>query len=115
MAKRSLASMSVDTLLKLRDDIAAALQRRANDLKKELRSIGRDYRAVGHIALYGRKGKTAAPKYRDPATGETWSGRGAPARWIAAYEKQGKKREAFLIGKSTATAKRAKKKRAAKK
>ncbi|WP_395066236.1 H-NS family nucleoid-associated regulatory protein [Paraburkholderia silvatlantica] len=23
-----------------------------------------------------------APKYRDPATGETWSGRGRPPRWL---------------------------------
>jgi DNA-binding protein H-NS len=32
------------------------------------------------------------PKYRDPATGATWSGRGRAPGWI-----QGKKRERFLI------------------
>jgi DNA-binding protein H-NS len=32
------------------------------------------------------------PKYRDPETGATWSGRGVAPRWIA-----GKDREAFLI------------------
>ena len=24
-----------------------------------------------------------APKYRDPATGQTWTGRGKPPKWIA--------------------------------
>lgn len=32
------------------------------------------------------------PKYRDPKTGATWSGRGKAPGWIA-----GKKRERFLI------------------
>jgi DNA-binding protein H-NS len=37
--------------------------------------------------------KTApVPKYRDPATGATWSGRGRPPRWL-----KDKKRERFLI------------------
>ena len=34
-----------------------------------------------------------APKYRDPATGTTWSGRGKPPAWIS-----GKDRGPFLIG-----------------
>lgn len=33
-----------------------------------------------------------APKYRNPETGETWTGRGKPPRWI-----QGQDREAFAI------------------
>ena len=37
-------------------------------------------------------GKTVAPKYRDPETGKTWTGRGVAPKWIA-----GKDREAFLI------------------
>lgn len=32
------------------------------------------------------------PKYRDPETGATWTGRGVAPKWIA-----GKDREAFLI------------------
>lgn len=35
------------------------------------------------------------PKYRDPATGATWSGRGKPPAWIA-----GKDRTAFIIAKN---------------
>lgn len=35
---------------------------------------------------------TVAPKYRDPESGATWSGRGKPPKWIA-----GKDRTKFLI------------------
>jgi DNA-binding protein H-NS len=40
-----------------------------------------------------------APKYRHPKTGETWSGRGGTAGWLAREIKAGKKREDFLIAK----------------
>lgn len=43
------------------------------------------------------KGKKVAPKYRDPATGETWSGRGKAPKWLAAYLKRGRKKESYLI------------------
>ena len=36
--------------------------------------------------------KKVAAKYRDPATGATWSGRGKPPQWIA-----GKDRTPFVI------------------
>lgn len=38
------------------------------------------------------KGSVGAPKYRDPATGATWTGRGKPPNWI-----NGKDRGQFLI------------------
>jgi len=37
-------------------------------------------------------GSKVAPKYRNPATGQTWTGRGKPPRWI-----QGQDREQFAI------------------
>jgi len=37
------------------------------------------------------------PKYRDPASGNTWTGRGKPPRWIAAADQAGTGREQFLI------------------
>lgn len=37
-------------------------------------------------------GSKVAPKYRNPATGQTWTGRGKPPRWI-----QGQDREKFAI------------------
>lgn len=41
----------------------------------------------------GQKRSPLAPKYRDPETGETWTGRGKPPKWIAPYED----RNQFLI------------------
>ncbi|MDA0802599.1 MAG: H-NS family nucleoid-associated regulatory protein [Planctomycetota bacterium] len=39
------------------------------------------------------------PKYRDPKSGATWSGRGKTPRWIAAELKKGKTREHFAIAR----------------
>nr|WP_082385327.1 H-NS histone family protein [Achromobacter xylosoxidans] len=40
---------------------------------------------------------TVAPKYRHPDTGETWSGRGRPARWLMEAEAAGADRSQFLV------------------
>jgi DNA-binding protein H-NS len=48
-------------------------------------------RATGKSAGKG-KGQKVAPKYRDPETGKTWTGRGVAPKWIA-----GKDRGAYLI------------------
>ena len=114
MAKKpsNLASLTVDALLKMRDDIGAILSKRADQLKKELASLGADYAKVGRIALYGkkkalRKGRKVAAKYRNPKTGETYAGRGAMAGWLKAELKAGKKLEDFLIVKAAAPLKKA--------
>ena len=60
MPKQRLASMSVDALLKLRNDISGILSRRAEALRRELRSLGEDYKEVGRIAIYGKKSKKAS-------------------------------------------------------
>jgi DNA-binding protein H-NS len=103
MAKQDLAAMSVSALLKLRDEIGAALSKRAGVLKKELASLGADYARVGRIALYGKKGaksgRKVAPKYRDPTSKATWAGRGGMPGWMREALKAGKKREDFLIAK----------------
>ena len=58
------------------------------------RSNGLGIRKAGSV-----KGTKVAPKYRHPKTGETWSGRGGTAGWLAREIKAGKKREDFLIAK----------------
>src|SRR5262245_41505354 len=110
MAKQ-VRSMTIQALIKLRDEVADAISSKAAALKKELAAVGADYAEVGRIALYGKKkskssGTTVAPKYRDPKTGQTWSGRGAPARWLVEYEKKGKKRDSFLVDKPKGPVKR---------
>jgi DNA-binding protein H-NS len=115
MPKQSLASMSVDALLKLKDDVVETLSRRADDLKTQLsRLTGSGAKARGRprggSALAGR---TVPPKYRGPG-GETWAGRGAKPVWLRDALKKGKKLEHFLIDKPT-TAKKSKVKRVVKK
>ena len=42
-------------------------------------------------------GRKVAPKYRNNATGETWTGRGLQPKWIQAAIASGKKLEDFTI------------------
>jgi DNA-binding protein H-NS len=49
-------------------------------------------KAAGKPARRGR-GSVGVAKYRDPKTGDTWTGRGRPPSWIVAA----KNRNAFLI------------------
>ncbi|MEA2904625.1 MAG: DNA-binding protein [Alphaproteobacteria bacterium] len=102
MPKQNLASLSVEALLKLRNEIGALLSRKAEGLKKELASLSADYAEVGRIAVYGKKGKTkskVAAKYRDDKTGITWAGRGAQPVWMREAIKAGKSPDDFLIVK----------------
>jgi DNA-binding protein H-NS len=87
--------MSVDALLKLRDDINKILGRKANELRSQLSMLGRPAIHRGG-SLKGRK---VPPKYRSPS-GETWAGRGARPRWLVEALKRGKKVDDFLIDKS---------------
>lgn len=41
--------------------------------------------------------KPVAAKYRNADTGETWTGRGKPPKWLTAMEAAGRKREEFAI------------------
>jgi DNA-binding protein H-NS len=92
MSKPNLSAMSVDALLKLRDDINKTLDRKANELRSQLSMLGRPAIQRGS-RLEGRK---VPPKYRSPS-GDTWAGRGARPRWLVAAIKKGKKVEDFLI------------------
>jgi len=107
---KSLATLSIEALLKLRDDIGTALARRANDMKQQLARLGGADGTDGNGRRGRRKGgplkgRKIAPKYRGPG-GETWAGRGARPRWLADALKGGKKLDDFLIAKKPAGAKR---------
>lgn len=43
------------------------------------------------------KGQKVDPKYSDPATGKTWTGRGMRPKWFSAYIEQGRKAEEFEV------------------
>lgn len=48
---------------------------------------------VGSVASNG--GTAVKPKYRDPATGETWSGRGRMATWLKRKQEAGEDIEKY--------------------
>jgi DNA-binding protein H-NS len=114
--KQNLGSMSVDELLKLRDDVGTALRDRASKMQRNLAQL-HDWATPGNGRRMGRvsamKNRKVPVKYRDKS-GNHWSGRGAEPRWMTAAIKDGAKREDFLIDKSAVT-KEARKKRRAKK
>jgi len=59
-------------------------------------------------AVAGRRTKAAGPKsppkFREPKTGKTWTGRGKPPNWIVGVAN----RDPFLIDKAAAAPKKAK-------
>lgn len=123
MAKASsnLASMTVDALLKMRDDIGRVLSQKAEDLTRQLAALGRDTSTKGKrgrpVGSKSLKGKKVAPKFKGP-NGELWAGRGARPIWLREALKGGANLEDFSIGGGAPAKKKAKKagrkKRAAK-
>ena len=101
MPKVNLSGMTVETLMDLRDRVEETLLERRAELQKQLERMdalvgGRRVVRGGGSALKGRK---VPPKYRGPS-GESWAGRGARPRWLAAAIKGGRKLDDFLIDKS---------------
>jgi DNA-binding protein H-NS len=82
--------MSIDDLIKLREDINKILDRKANELRSQLSMLD------GGQPKGSLKGKKVPPKYRGPG-GVTWAGRGVKPRWLVAALKRGKKLDQFLI------------------
>jgi len=73
------------------EEIDAAYNRRTRAVKK---------RAAKVAAPAKTRTQTRAPvppKYRNPETGATWSGRGKAPRWVTEAEQEGKSRDDFLI------------------
>lgn len=68
-------------------EIAAVVK----DIKKTMTEYGITPADLGFKSSRRGKGKSVAPKYRDPVTGKTWSGRGIAPKWL------GKDRDKFLI------------------
>jgi DNA-binding protein H-NS len=59
------------------------------DYQIDVKEIAPGKRGIGKSV---KKPSSVAPKYRDPVSGKTWTGRGKPPRWLA-----GQPRERFLI------------------
>ena len=79
MPMPNLSSMSVDALLKLRDEVEKALSRRAKELQDQLSRLGRAPALRGGGSTL--KGRKVPVKFRD-RSGNTWAGRGAQPVWL---------------------------------
>jgi DNA-binding protein H-NS len=105
MPSTNIKNLSVSQLLAMRSDIDRQLQAKKSELHTQLAQIGGGesvtVRRRGSV-----KGTKVAAKYRHPKTGETWSGRGGTASWLAREIKAGRKKEDFLIAKLTKKSRR---------
>jgi len=90
-AKARQEELAKEKVAKLRDKISALVK---------AEGIALDEVFGGARGARGSKtrGSKVKPKYRNPATGETWTGRGKRPRWFAAALAGGKKEKDFLIG-----------------
>jgi DNA-binding protein H-NS len=110
--KIDLETMSTDDLWSLHEQISEILTARIADEKRELEKrlavLNRGKQVVhGSDSLQPftstgkprRKYPRVFPKYRNPQTSETWSGRGKQPRWLVAALKTGRRMEDFEIGR----------------
>ena len=105
MARRaSLSSMSVEPLLKLRDDVGKVLIQKAAQLEEQLSKLGGEVGSGRLARRSGMKGRKVPIKYRDKE-GNTWAGRGAQPVWLREKLKAGAKLEAFAVQKTAAARK----------
>lgn len=110
--KLELESMSLDDLWSLHEEISGILSDRIkaekHELEKRLAALGGSAAVLvdsgaAKLSSTGkprRKYPRVLPKYRNPQTSETWSGRGKRPRWLVAAMKSGKRIEEFRIGEA---------------
>jgi DNA-binding protein H-NS len=104
MARTSLSSMSVEALLKLRDDVGKVLSQKAVQLEQQLSKLGGEVGGGRRGRGSSMKGRKVPAKYRDKE-GNTWAGRGAQPVWLREKLKAGAKLEDFAVQKTAASRK----------
>jgi hypothetical protein len=104
MARTNLGSMSVEELLKLRDDVGKVLSQKAVLLEEQLSRLGGEVGSGRRGRGSAMKGRKVPIKYRDKE-GNTWAGRGAQPVWLREKLKAGAKLEDFAVQKTAASRK----------
>jgi DNA-binding protein H-NS len=95
----SVASLSIEALFRLRDEVTEAISSRAAELQKQLQQLTGTKTRGRKPVLNGRKGKKVAPQFRSKKDKkQVWSGSGATPRWMR-EEMKGTKltKESFRI------------------
>lgn len=78
----------------LKTEKKAAIQQ----IKEKMERFNITAADIGSVGSRTKKAKiTVDPKYRNPTTGETWTGRGRAPRWLADAEARGSARQSYLI------------------
>lgn len=86
-----------DRLAKLHKEVAAAREKEVAQVIADIKQKVAEYDLTAEeLGLTGKRNvarkSASVARYRNPKTGETWSGRGRSPAWLA-----GKNRERFLI------------------
>lgn len=89
LAQREILNKQIEESKKTETTAAIA---RARELVAQYELTVEDVFSKTPSSKKGKKIGAVAPKYRDPQTGKSWSGRGKPPLWIA-----GKDRSPFVI------------------
>lgn len=76
-----------------REEIASVVA----EIQAKMKEYGISMNDLKGGAKKGKPRGAVAAKYKNPATGETWSGRGRAPKWLAAEMTKGKSKDAFLI------------------
>ncbi|WP_280516163.1 H-NS histone family protein [Aromatoleum bremense] len=77
-------------------DVIADIRQKITDYNLSAADLGFGAPARAEKPAAGKRG-TVKAKYRNPATGTSWSGRGVMPKWLKAELDAGKAKEAFLI------------------
>ena len=102
MKKRDLASMSIDQLWTLHEEVRAILSIKMDVQKRELeRQLARLQGRIENKTNKRRPYPKVRQKYRNPEMPlETWSGRGRQPHWVSAQLRSGKKFDELLIAQT---------------
>jgi DNA-binding protein H-NS len=67
------------------------------DIQARMKAFGITLDDLRGGAKKGKARAAVAARYRNPTTGESWSGRGRTPKWLAEELAKGRSKEAFLI------------------
>ena len=96
-------TLTAQQLLKMREVFEAKRLEKLEDAKEqvfarmraEFEQLGINFDEI--MGAGRRKRVTLPPKYRDPITGRTWTGRGQMPKWLREVEQGGGNIESFIV------------------
>ena len=103
-----LSAQELDQLIKVaterrNEEMASARASFLDEVKARAATLGMSFADLVGMGAGKATGavksgaKSSGAKYRNPKTGEIWSGRGRPARWITELEAKGHERQEFAV------------------